>query len=294
MPEFIVAIINIVFLLITLGFMVLYFVSLFLNIARSSKTLKQIKANPKSVTALVTEIVEDKHNVYVKFKYTSHVNRQTFSDMISMPKSEFKDQYYVDQEIEVIYPDITNFKRVYYFPRFFKDQKIKIEGGPLFTDILICFAGTAIFTYTLVTMIMNPGSFTGKIELVQSGGIFQTTADTATKTGLFNMFTVIIMMVVYFMLFSYILERLISASVEHTHNYLKLCGYLCKARVVTFKFGRSKDAKGNKESQMKIEFYDNGELIQANLNSHLYTETQEEYINILYDPKHPKTTVYMR
>lgn len=294
MPDFLSAIINIVFLTITLGFMVLYFVSLILNIVRSTKTLKQLKTNPKTVKGLITEIIEDKHNVYIKFKYTSLVNRQTFNDMISMPKSDFKDQYYVDQEVDIIYPDTTDFKRVYYFPRFFSDQKRKIEGGPLFTDILICVAGVAIFTYTLVTMILNPGAFTGELELVQSGGIFQTAADTTTKTGLFNMFTVIIMMVVYFMLFSYILERLVSASVEHTHNYLKLCGIMCTARVVTYKFGRSKDAKGNKESQMKIEFYDNGELIQANLNSHLYTETQEEYIKILYDPKHPKTTVYMR
>lgn len=294
MPEFLVAIINILFLTITFGFMILYIVSLILNIVRATSTLKQLKSQPKTVKAVVTEIIEDKHNVYVKFKYTSHINRQSFNDMISMPKSEFKDQYFVDQEIDVVYPDTTNFKRVYYFPRFISDQKRKIEGGPLFTDILICVAGTAIFAYTLFTMIKNPGAFTGKIELVQSGGLFQTATDTTAKTGLFNMFTVIIMMVVYFMLFSYVLERLVSASVEHTHNYLKLCGIMCTARVVTYKFGRSKDAKGNKESQMKIEFYDNGELIQANLNSHLYTETQEEYIKILYDPKHPKTTVYMR
>lgn len=294
MPQFLVAIINILFLSITLGFMVLYFVSLILNIVRASKTLKQLKTNPKTVKAVVTEISEDKHNVYIKFKYTSNVNRQTFNDMISMPKSDFKDQYYVDQEIEIIYPDTDGFKRVYYFPRFFKEQKRKIEGGPLFTDILICVAGTAIFVYTLVQMILKPGAFNGTVELVQAGGIFQPVTETSSQEGLFNMFTVIIMMVVYFMLFSYVLERLISASVEHTHNYLKLCGIMCTARVVTYKFGRSKDSKGNKESQMKIEFYDNGELIQANLNSHLYTETQEEYIRILYDPKHPKTTVYMR
>ena len=294
MPEFLVAIINILFLSITCGFMVLYFVSLILNIVRATSTLKQLKTKPKTVKAIVTEIIEDKHNVYIKFTYTSHINRQTFNDMISMHKSDFKDQYFVNQEIEIMYPDVSDFKRVYYFPRFISDQKINIEGGPLFTDILICVAGTAIFVYTLVNMILNPGVFTGKVELIQSGGLFQTTTDATTKTGLFNMFTVIIMMVIYFMLFSYVLERLVSASVEHTHNYLKLCGVMCTARVVTYKFGRSKDAKGNKESQMKIEFYDNGELIQANLNSHLYTETQEEYIKILYDPKHPKTTVYMR
>lgn len=283
--------VNILFLVITFCFMGLYFVSLILNIIRASKALNQIKKNPKTTKAVVTEIVEDKHNVYVKFKYTSYVNRQTFNDMIQMSKSDFKNQYYVDQEIELVYPDTTNFKRVYYFPRFISDQKKKIESGPLFTDILMCVAGTAIFVYTLVMMITK-NAFSGEVQLVTSGSLFPT--GTQDATGIFELFTVIIMFVIYFMLFSYVLERLISASLEHTHNYLKLCGILCKARVITYKFGRSKDSKGNKESQMKIEFYDNGELIQANLNSHLYTETQEEYINILYDPKHPKTTVYMR
>lgn len=294
MPDFVNAIINILFLIITFGFMILYIVSLVLNLVRAIKSLNALKKNPKTVKAIITEIVEDKHNVYIKFKYTSPVNRQLFNDMMQLTKSQFKNQYYVDQEIDVVYPDTDNLKRVYYFPRLFVDQKKKIESGPLFTDIIICLAGAAIFGYTLTAMIANPTSFVGKIPLVSSGGLFASQTTESEVTGLFNMFTIIIMMIIYFMLFSYVLERLVSASLEHTHNYLKLCGNMCVAKVVTYKFGRAKDAKGNKESQLKIEFYDNGELIQANLNSHLYTETQEEYINILYDPKHPKTTVYMR
>lgn len=46
---------------------------------------------------------------------------------------------------------------------------------------------------------------------------------------------------------------------------------------------------------MEIEFYNNkGEKIKANLNSFMYTETQEQYVNILYDVHHPKNVVYMR
>ena len=46
---------------------------------------------------------------------------------------------------------------------------------------------------------------------------------------------------------------------------------------------------------MTIEYRNHlGELTQTMLSSYAYTETQEEYIKILYDPKHPKTTVYMR
>ena len=295
--DFINASINILFLVVTLGFFVLYVVSFILNIIRSVTSLKKLKKQPKSVKAVVTEIIEEKHNVHVKYKYTSPVNKQSFTDIMTFNKSDFKDQYYVDQEIEIVYPDTTEMKRVYYFPKFFSDQKQKIEAGPLFTDIIICVAGAAIFGYTLVAMLAIPEfkAFTGKVQLVQAGGIFPTAATTdTTSTGIFNMFTILIIMVIYFMLFSYVLERLISASMEHTHSYLKLYGIMTTAKVNTYKFGRTKDAKGNKEAQMKIEFRDNGDLIEANLNSHLYTETQEEYIKILYDPKHPKTTVYMR
>ena len=118
MPEFVIATINISFLIITLGFMVLYFVSFIMNIVRASKALKQIKTTPKTVKATITEITQDKHNVYVKFKYSSPINRQSFNDIITLSKSDFKDQYYVDQEIDIVYPDTTASKRVYYFPRF--------------------------------------------------------------------------------------------------------------------------------------------------------------------------------
>ena len=292
--EIINILINILFLLITFSFMCLYLVSLIMNIVRASKVLKGVKKSPKKIQAKVVEITEDKRGVYVKYKYTSPSNNQHFTDMLILNKKDFNDQYYVDQDIEIVYPDVTDFKRVYYFPKFINDQKIKIESGPLFTDILLAVAGIAIFGYSTFVMANTPGAFTGDVPLVSGGFFGTTTTDTNEITGVFNMFSLLAMLVIYFMLFSYVLERLVSASVEHTHSYLKLCGVMCTAKVVTYKFGRTKDANGNKEAQMKIEFYDNGELIQANLNSHLYSETQEEYIKILYDPKHPKTTVYMR
>lgn len=278
--------INVVFLLITFGFMCLYLVSLIMNLVRSIKVIKSVKKSPKKIAGKVVEITEDKKGVYVKYKYTSPVNNQIFTDMIILNKKDFKDQYYVDQDIEIVYPDVEKYKRVYYFPKFINDQKVKIESGPLFTDILLVCAGVGIFAYTLFLMI-NVKAFSGSVQLIGS-------SSSEEIVSVFNMFSFLAILVIYFMLFSYVLERLISGSVEHTHNYLKLCGIMGTAKVITFKFGRTKDANGNKESQMKIEFYDNGDLIQTNLNSHLYTETQEEYIKILYDPKHPKTTVYLR
>ena len=43
-----------------------------------------------------------------------------------------------------------------------------------------------------------------------------------------------------------------------------------------------------------LEEYVGQEKIKANLNSFMYTETQEQYVNILYDVHHPKNVVYMR
>ena len=60
-----------------------------------------------------------------------------------------------------------------------------------------------------------------------------------------------------------------------------------------FKFGKSKNAQGVKESLLEIEFFTNsGEKVNCSLNSYLYTNTQEQYIDILYDPKNPKNVVY--
>ena len=50
----------------------------------------------------------------------------------------------------------------------------------------------------------------------------------------------------------------------------------------------------NKLRPMSFNEYVGQEKIKANLNSFMYTETQEQYVNILYDVHHPKNVVYMR
>ena len=46
---------------------------------------------------------------------------------------------------------------------------------------------------------------------------------------------------------------------------------------------------------MKIEFFTNsGEKVECDLNSYLYSETEEQFIDILYDEKNPKNVCYMR
>ena len=65
------------------------------------------------------------------------------------------------------------------------------------------------------------------------------------------------------------------------------------AEVKTFKFTKNKNNQGTKESALEIEFFTNaGEKVNCSLNSFLYTETQEQYIDILYDESNPKNVVY--
>ena len=49
----------------------------------------------------------------------------------------------------------------------------------------------------------------------------------------------------------------------------------------------------NIRSRLIVPSYDNkGNLVKAHLNSFMYTETQEQYIDILYDESNPKNVVY--
>ena len=103
----------------------------------------------------------------------------------------------------------------------------------------------------------------------------------------------LVIIMFYLMLFTYIKERLFGMSAEHKTAYLKLCGIKGTAEVKTFKFGKSKNAQGTKESLLEIEFFTNsGEKVNCGLNSYLYTDTQEQFIDILYDEFNPKNVVY--
>lgn len=163
-----------------------------------------------------------------------------------------------------------------------------MQAGPIVTDALLAVVGIAMTAW-----------FTSLI--VATGGFYifndsNTSAENLMSCTSFSSALVYMLpFLMYLTTLPYLFERLTTASKEQNQNYLKLYGVKCMAEVKTFKFGRTKDAKGNKESLMEIEFYNNkGELVKANLNSFMYTETQEQYINILYDLKNPKNVVYMR
>lgn len=275
---------NIIFLVLTGAFMVLYAYNLVLNIVRAVKTNKLIKADPQNLEATVVEVKQVKKRVYVRVQYTSTSNLQTFESIYELTQKEFNDQYYVGQKLNIIFPKITGTKRIHCFPTYLEGTKIVVEAGPIFTDCLILASGIFIFCFSLSNMLVK-GVFTNNLPLISLDG------SDSTVTWL----TLLIFLIIYFVLMSYIIERIGGISKDHSENYLKMCGLKAKAEVITYKLNRSKNANGVRQSDIKIEFRTNkGEKIEANIASYMYTEHPDQFIDVLYDGRRPQMAVYVR
>lgn len=291
-------ILNGLVLLVAFLFAAAYLYSLILNLFRALKVNKVIKESPNAVTGRVVEIIKQKSRVFVKVEYVSTVNRSKFIDVFELTYKEFNDQYYEGQEVKIYYPETKNLKRVNCFPTYLEGQKIGLESGPLFTDIILFAGGVFVFVSILSTLLTKDEA-TGLTGLQWNGRPLVTGFDLNTvstgATGCFQVLYLFVIVIFYMMLFTYLLERIAGMTAQHKQSYLKICGLRAMAEVKTFKFGRSKNAQGQKESQMKIEFCTSaGEKVACDLSSFLYTETQEQYVDILYDEKNPKNVVYMR
>ena len=172
-----------------------------------------------------------------------------------------------------------------------------MEKGPLFTDIFMVIGGVYIFVNCLLAVLLK--DTTGLIGLkwmgrpfIESTRGFDTTPE--GTVACFSGVNLIIYLMLYIMLLAYVKERLLGMSIAHKNTYLKICGTPSTAEVKTFKFSKAKNANGLKEAIMQIEFFTNmGEKVQCELSSYLYSQTQEQFVNILYDEKHPKNVVYM-
>lgn len=275
---------NILFLIVTGSFMGLYAFSFVLNLIRAIKTNKLLKADPQTLEATVIEVAQVKKRVFIKVRYTSTSNHQTFESIFSMTQNEFKDQYYEGQKLNIVYPKIEGTKRIHSFPVYLEGLKLKIEAGPIFTDALIFASGIFIFTFSLWNMI-SVDAFSGQVPLISTNG----------ELSSMNLLTILIFFVIYFVMMTYILERISGISKEHSENYLKICGLRAKAEVITYKLNRNKNQDGVRQADIKIEFRTNkGEQINTSLASFMYTSQPDQYIDILYDGRRPQIAVYLR
>lgn len=270
--------VNYLILIIAAGLTGFYLTSFIINLIRTNKVKKELYNNPTTLKGNITKIMEHKKKVYVRVKFRSPSNNMDFENVFEYFKDEFNDQAKVGDEVLLTYPEISNLKRVYAFPMFLEQDKIKMPIGATVTDLLLVGFGIYVLISIVISMV-QAGAFTNNISV----------------TEVHNAIMLILYAVMHLLLLSYGIDRMINAPIEDNQNYLKIYGIQCTAQVKTFKFAGSKNAKGFKESQMEIEYYnEKGEKIETRCASYYYSETQEEFINILYDPKNYKNVVYVK
>ncbi len=268
--------------LFMLGFIFNFAYSLYKDIT----TKKNIKKNPMHITGKIIETKQVKNRIYLLVEFTSDHNRLLFTETYELFDSDLKlEDYPVGKEVDLIYGDVSNLKKVRAFPLLMADLKVKLEKGPIFLNSCLVAMGAFILVQTILTFI-NKHAFTSDIPLITMNGV----------EGIYpNYLYILLMAVIYFIVVQYMVTNLIDTPRKDLQNYLKIYGNVAKARVKTYKFGRNKDSKGNKESLIELEFRTNeGVQVDTKLSSFLYTETQEEYIDIIYDPKNPKNIVYLK
>lgn len=275
--------IKIAYLAINIIFFLIFVVNFIISITRDVRYKKALKQNPQTVSAKIRQIDKVKNRLYMLVDFHSDHNRLNFTETYEFFDSDLKGQeFHEGDSIDLIYNDVSSWKRIMGFPLLIKSFKIKLERGPLFLNIALILFSIWLNFNTINIYVKN--------DLFDSSKQFFT-----ADGGPFNQLYVIIMAFVYAMILSYVIVNIIEMPKKDMQNYLKLYGNVAKARVITYKFGRQKNSKGNKESLITIEFSTNtGEQVQTKLNSFLYTETQQEYIDILYDPKRPKCVVFLR
>lgn len=296
-------IINLTVLIITIGFLAFFLYSMIINLIRAINVNKKMKTNPDYVIGKVIDITNVKNRVYVRVEYITKITNLKFNDLFEFSKKEFNDRFVVGQEVKIYYPHVENEKKVLCFPTFIEGKKIGIDFSLVFTDFILVAGGIYIFlTFFLLMLAKDPVTNISGLEWngrpMFKNFILNTVPEGTTgyiENQGSGLLIVVFALFFYVMVISYVLERIKGMVSSHKTMYLKLCGTKGTAEVITYKFGKAKNAQGQKEAQMKIEFFTNtGEKVACDLNSCLYSETQEQFINILYDAKNPKNVVYMR
>ena len=274
--------IKIAYIALNVFFFFVFVVNFVIGLVRDIKFKNAIKKNPQTLKAHVREIDKVKNRVYMIVDFQSPHNRLNFSEAYEFFESDLKGrEFTVGEEIDLIYNDVTTWKKVMGFPLLIKEFKVKLERGPLFLNIMLIIFSIWVNINMILVYVNNDG-FNPEVPFSGEG-------------GLFNQIYVLIMVFVYAMILSYVVVNIAEMPKKDMQNYLKIYGNIAKARVKTYKFGKAKNNKGNKESIITIEFSTNeGVQVETKLTSFLYTETQQEYIDILYDPKKPKCVVFLK
>lgn len=273
--------ITILFLIVNVGFLAAYTVNFILCLRRDIKAKNKLKSSPLEVEGTVKEIESNGKRIFMLVDFISPKSLTSFTHQFEFTPNEINmEDYHKGSKVTILYNDVTDEKKVLNFPFVLKGNKIKLEKGPLFTNLAMMVVSLYGTINHLVRSIIGNAFTDNSVSIEKIYG---------------NYLYPFIIVLLYAVLMTYLIDSLTNAPKEDNQNYLKIYGVRAKARVVTFKFGRGKNQKGLKESMLEIEYYTKtGEKINTRLNSFLYTETQEEYIDIIYDDKQPKNVVYLK
>lgn len=266
---------KITFIVINFIFLGFYVFNFIISLIRDIKSKNKFKNNDYlTVDGTVIKIDENKKFTYVIIEFTGPKNLIAFTQTFQYTVEEFKNNpYEVGDKVKLAYNDVSKVKRLHTFPIIIEGSKPKLEKGAIFANLALVGVAGYFSIYILITTLNKWSEEFGKI---------------------FSGTYVLIVLMIYVVLLTYLIESIFSIPKTENQNYLKAYGHHTKARVVTFKLGGKKNPKGFKESRMTIEYRNHlGELTQTMLSSYAYTETQEEYIDVIYDPKNPKNVVYL-
>ena len=266
---------KITFIVINFIFLGFYVFNFIISLIRDIKSKNKFKTNDYlTVEGTVIKIDENKKFVYVIIEFIGPKNLIAFTQTFQYTVEEFKNNpYEVGDKVKLAYNDVSKVKRLHTFPIIIEGSKPKLEKGAIFANLALVGVAGYFSIYILITTLNKWSEEFGKI---------------------FSGTYVLIVLMIYVVLLTYLIESIFSIPKTENQNYLKAYGHHTKARVVTFKLGGKKNPKGFKESRMTIEYRNHlGELTQTMLSSYAYTETQEEYIDVIYDPKNPKNVVYL-
>jgi hypothetical protein len=266
---------KITFIVINFIFLGFYVFNFIISLIRDIKSKNKFKNNDYlTVDGTVIKIDENKKFTYVIIEFTGPKNLIAFTQTFQYTVEEFKkNPYEVGDKVKLAYNDVSKVKRLHTFPIIIEGSKPKLEKGAIFANLALVGVAGYFSIYILITTLNKWSEEFGKI---------------------FSGTYVLIVLMIYVVLLTYLIESIFSIPKTENQNYLKAYGHHTKARVVTFKLGGKKNPKGFKESRMTIEYRNHlGELTQTMLSSYAYTETQEEYIDVIYDPKNPKNVVYL-
>ena len=271
------------YLIIISLFLVAFCINFGISLYRDLKAKKALKTNPIHQKGIVRDVQTVKGKVFVTVEFTSNHNRLLLSNVFELFESDLKGKTYtVGQEVDMIYNDVTNEKKIKNFPLLLADSKVKLEKGVLFLNSALIFMAGFILANTIF-MYAQTNALSTDIPLVGEGGLYE------------NYFYILLMFVIYFILCNYMVSTIFDAPRKDVQNYLKFYGNVAKARVITYKFGKAKNSRGLKESIIELEYSTNsGEQVKAKLTSFMYTESQDEYIDVIYDPKNTKSVVYLK